>query len=528
MRSNSKTYFTRRVLVVDDNPAFRRMYTSMLLHDASIPNGMRIEVGAAGGAVEALDMLRDAARSGQPFHSLVTDFKMEPLSGLDLIARLRENDFTPDTLDVFLVSAQHALDRLEPTEAVRACWRGTGERDFEIVARADIPLEDFSIEKANPHREEFLNAVWAGLLGQFDRSRRRQFSVQRLPDPDGPWQEQFITRNPALIKSIGHLLDRAARTDEPVLITGQTGTGKDHLAALIHQHSSRCGKVLVEANLAELPDTLFEAEIFGWKKGAFTGAIEDRRGPFEEAKGGTLFLNEIGTVPLSLQAKLLKTLEKKRVKPIGTSRDVEVDFRLIAATNIDLTVAMSNKTFRSDLFYRINAFTIHLPPLDDRKEDIAPLAAMFWHRPTDSLPGREEPLEVQTLSALSATTWPGNVRQLRQMIKRLKVNTPDRFPTPADVAAVVKDAVPSGLAQLSGLTRSRHIMIFPALRQALMKAGNKIEAKRLLTQEVLKAWSPHFGEELEDAEEQLVKMVWPEHLRSCQICRKLWEQRFDN
>jgi transcriptional regulator with GAF, ATPase, and Fis domain len=234
----------------------------------------------------------------------------------------------------------------------------------------------------------------------------------------------IVGTSQALQYALG-LARMVAPTDSTVLISGETGTGKELCAQLIHEHSLRSAGPFVQLNCAAIPEGLLESELFGHEKGAFTSAVAQRAGRFEVAHGGTLFLDEIGEIPPSLQPKLLRVLQEREFERLGSSRTVSVDVRVIAATNRDLTTLVEEKTFRMDLFYRLNVFPLTLPPLRDRREDIPSLiqhfasgAASRLRRPIRSIPP-------ETIQTLEQHSWPGNVRELQNVIERAVIQAKD-------------------------------------------------------------------------------------------------------
>lgn len=214
---------------------------------------------------------------------------------------------------------------------------------------------------------------------------------------------------------------RVAQTDSGVLITGESGTGKELAAEAIHQNSARRNQPFVVVNCAAIPTDLMEAELFGHVKGAFTGATQHRVGRFELAQGGTLFLDEVGELPLALQAKLLRVLQTKQFEPVGSSRTVEVDVRILAATNRDLEKAIAQKEFREDLYYRLNVIPIYLSPLRERRSDIPLLVEHFVNQLNRMTGHSVEIPKGEILSALIAYDWPGNIRELRNLMERLVI-----------------------------------------------------------------------------------------------------------
>lgn len=282
----------------------------------------------------------------------------------------------------------------------------------------------------------------------------------------------IIAESPAT-KNLYSKAKRAAETDATVLITGETGVGKDVLARFIHANSSRKNKDLVIIDCTSLPGSLMEAELFGYEKGSFTGANQNKLGLIESADGGTLFIDEINSLPLDLQGKLLRTLETKTIKRIGSIKTKPVDFRLIVATNIDLLQCVQNKQFRLDLYYRINILTFDIPPLRARKEDIIPLARVFEQTFHEKY-GRDIFFSAKLYSEMLSYSWPGNVRELRNFIEKLVIMGPDDIvlpnqcplpgfksvssgempETPANTAAGIPVGFPAGVTPHNSGSRS--------------------------------------------------------------------------
>jgi len=229
--------------------------------------------------------------------------------------------------------------------------------------------------------------------------------------------EQLVGSSPAL-ESVLEQVERVAPTDSTVLIQGETGTGKELIARAIHNISSRCGRSFVKLNCAAIPLDLLESELFGHEKGAFTGAIAQKIGRFELADKGTLFLDEVGDIPPALQPKLLRVLQEQEFERLGSNRTHQVDVRLVAATNRDLTGMAKRGEFRSDLYYRLNVFPILLPPLRARREDIPALVTHFVAMFSRRMGKRIEHISPDTLSALGSYPWPGNIRELQNLMER--------------------------------------------------------------------------------------------------------------
>jgi formate hydrogenlyase transcriptional activator len=267
--------------------------------------------------------------------------------------------------------------------------------------------------------------------------------------------EQVIGNSPAL-EVVLEQVERVAPTDSTVLIQGETGTGKELIAHAIHNISSRCGRPFVRLNCAAIPLDLLESELFGHEKGAFTGAIAQKMGRFELADKGTLFLDEVGDIPSGLQPKLLRVLQEQEFERLGSTRTHQVDVRLVAATNRDLTQMVNRGEFRSDLYYRLNVFPVLLPPLRARREDIPALVTHFvdifgrrMGRPIEEIPR-------ETMSALSLYQWPGNIRELQNLIERAVILSNDGvLPNPLPTAETEQRAtISSGATTLRDSERT--------------------------------------------------------------------------
>ncbi len=255
----------------------------------------------------------------------------------------------------------------------------------------------------------------------------------------GPRRFEQLTGHSPTLESVLEKVERVASTDSTVLIQGETGTGKELIARAIHNISSRCGRSFVKLNCAAIPLDLLESELFGHERGAFTGAIAQKVGRFELADKGTLFLDEVGDIPAALQPKLLRVLQEQEFERLGSTKTHQVDVRLVAATNRDLTGMASRGEFRSDLYYRLNVFPVVLPPLRKRREDIPALvnhfAEMFGRRmgkPIEQIPD-------ETMNALASYSWPGNIRELQNLIERAVILSDDGvLPNPLPTAATRK------------------------------------------------------------------------------------------
>jgi two-component system NtrC family response regulator len=299
-----------------------------------------------------------------------------------------------------------------------------------------------------------------------------------LPAAPEEEAETLIGASPAM-RQVQKVIGLVADSDATVLVTGETGTGKELVARAIHEHGRRSGGPFVAVNCAAIPPELLESELFGHAKGAFTGAVAERAGAFRDAARGTLFLDEIGDMPLAMQAKILRALQERTVQPVG-GRPVRLDVRIVAATHRDLAAAVREGGFRQDLYYRLNVVPIHLPPLRERRDDILPLARHFLRR---AVAGRSPPdLAADAQDLLLRHPWPGNVRELRNAMERVAVLCRAEAVTAADL-----DFLAGGGTYVPGdeeapdlptaVARLEARLIGRALREA---GGNRAEAARRL------------------------------------------------
>jgi DNA-binding NtrC family response regulator len=374
------------VLLVDDEPGV--LYT---LREVLTERGHRVLTAPSGAT--ALPQLDDAA-------VVVTDLQMPGMSGLELIAAITARD---PSLPVILLTA-HGSEKVA-VAAVKA-----GAYDY-LTKPFDIDEVAVVIERALEARAlRVANKTLAA-----ERALGRRIVGDSRP--------------------MRRLLDATARVasrDVTVLVRGETGTGKEFVAHLLHAQSARASRPLVRFNCAAIPADLAEAELFGHVKGAFTGAVGTRRGFFAEADGGTLVLDEVGELPLAVQAKLLRALQEGEIQPVGSGRVEKVDVRVVASTNRDLVAEAKAGHFREDLYYRLAVVELVVPPLRDRLDDVPALAAEFARRYGDKFGLPTLTLEPALVSALCAAPWPGNVRQLENTIARLAALAHDSTLTAAD------------------------------------------------------------------------------------------------
>jgi DNA-binding NtrC family response regulator len=369
-----------RVLVVDDDTLLRRLIADQLERAA-------FDAVPAANGKAAIEILRSA-----DFDVVLLDIMMPELSGLDTLREIRRVDDPPE---VIMLTADTSL--ATGVEAMRH-----GAYDY-LTKPATLDEMEAVIRKADEKR----------------RLIKQNASLRSVARPAGGGDEvlPIIHENEDMAALVTQA-ETAARTDSTILLTGESGTGKDVLARMIHSKSARQGFPMITVNCGALPETLFESEFFGHERGAFTGASSLRRGLLEAADGSTLFLDEIGDMPLVMQVKLLHFLEQGRFRRVGSTRDQSADVRVIAATNRNLPEEVERQRFRADLYYRLNVVSLHVPPLRERPEDIEKLVSHFLeiYRQRFNRPGLD--LSNDTRQRLQAYAWPGNVRELRNCLER--------------------------------------------------------------------------------------------------------------
>ncbi len=376
-----------RVLVVDDDNLLRKLVTEQLSRS-------EFDAEPAASAKEALARLHDA-----DYDVVLLDIMMPDMSGLEALREIRKLEDPPE---VVMLTADTSL--ATGIDAMRH-----GAYDY-LTKPATLDEMEAVLRKADEkHRLIKQNASLRAV------ARPPNSSDEALP---------MIYEN-ALMAAVVAQAETAARTDSTVLLTGESGSGKDVLARHVHSQSTRHSAPMITVNCGALPESLFESEFFGHERGAFTGASSLRRGLLEAADGSTLFLDEIGDMPLMMQVKLLHFLEQGRFRRVGSTRDQHADVRIIAATNRDLSDDVERQRFRADLFYRLNVVSLHLPPLRDRPEDILLLVDHFLniYRPRFNRPKLNVSAEAR--QKLQNYSWPGNVRELRNCLERAAATSTD-------------------------------------------------------------------------------------------------------
>ncbi len=384
-----------RILIADDEPSIR-----FVLREALEAEGHQVR------DVEDGDEAASALSSGG-FDLAFLDIRMPGRTGLELLDQLRA---TASNTAVVIITAQNTMNN-----AVEAMKRGA----------LDYLVKPFSLAEVSALAEKARNTQ---ALQREVRELRREIGRGGAAP-----HEQLVGSSPALLE-IFKIIGKVALRNVPVLITGESGTGKELVARAIHAASPRADAPFVAVNAAAIPHELLESELFGHERGAFTGAISARPGRFREAAGGTLLLDEIGDMPLALQAKLLRALQSGEVVPVGGREPVHVDVRIIAATHRDLDEEVRLGRFREDLLYRLRVVPIHIPALRERRQDIRTLALHFVARYADELAEGDVGLADTTWDHLENHAWPGNVRELENAIKRALVLASGRVLSPDDFA----------------------------------------------------------------------------------------------
>jgi DNA-binding NtrC family response regulator len=366
-----------RILVADDEPNLRRVLSAILVREG-------YEVVQASDGEEALALL-DPTTS-----AVITDLRMPRRDGMDVLRQVVTEH--PD-VPVIIITAHGSVD--SAVEAVKL-----GAFDY--------------IEK--PFEQEEIRRVVAKAVKQSEAQRK---APRTLDVRDETVHGRFgIVGDSGAMRKIFEIIEKVADTPSTVLITGESGTGKELVAKALHQLSARAGGPFIKINCAAIPKTLMESELFGYEKGAFTGAVGSKPGRFELADRGTLFLDEIGEIPVEMQVKLLRALQESEFERVGGIKTIKVDVRLITATNRDLEKEIEAKNFREDLFYRLNVVPLHIPPLRERREDIPLLVDHIIRKFNERLKKNVVEVDPNALDRLVAYAWPGNIRELENVLER--------------------------------------------------------------------------------------------------------------
>lgn len=372
-----------KILIVDDERAIRNTLKEILEFE-----GYSVETAEDGKT--ALE------KAGQTAFDLVySDVKMPEMDGIELLEALRREG--AGDCPVVMISGHGNIET-----AVEAIKKGA----YDFIEKP-LDLNRLLVTTKNALENKSLSKE-IGQKNEEIKSLKRQ-AIQK---------NQMVGSSMALSR-VRDIINKVAPTEARVLITGANGTGKEVVARLIHEGSERAGKPLVEVNCAAIPSELIESELFGHMKGSFTGAVKDRAGKFEQADGGTLFLDEIGDMSLAAQTKVLRALQENEITRVGSDKTIHVNVRVLAATNKDLQAEIAAGNFREDLFHRLNVIPIHVPKLDDRKEDIPELVAYFCEQICGEQRVKVKQFSEEAIQALQARSWPGNIRELRNVVERL-------------------------------------------------------------------------------------------------------------
>ncbi len=452
----------KRVLVVEDEESFREI----------------LQIGLAGEGFDPFPAagVKEAQRSlaSEPFDAVVSDLKLKDGSGIELLAWMKEQGLkAPVVIMTAYATTETTVQALN-----------LGAVDFLTKARNDLAE---------------LTKVLKGL-----------FVESLAPEPAEPGGATDLVGVGETIRRVQALVGKVARADTTVLVTGESGTGKEIVARLIHRYSDRASGPFLPVNCGALPENLLESELFGYEKGAFTGATATKRGLFEEAGGGFLFLDEIGEMPLPLQVKLLRVLQERRVRRVGGTDERPVDVRVIGATNRNLRDLVDKGKFREDLYYRLNILHIELPPLRERREDLPVLAEHFLRRFCAKLGRPAMPFSAEAMAVLQTYRFPGNVRELENLVERcVALNAggpigPELFPESVVREARVSAAEPAPETGPAWKIPAEGFDLeawLNALRGHFLKAalaetgGNKTKAsKRLgMSFRAYRYWAGHLG-----------------------------------
>jgi len=448
-----------RLLIVDDEQSIRRLCVT-------VGEALGFVCLEAASGETALALLEE-----QPAHMILTDMVMPHMSGLEFLERVKK--MLPRT-EVAVMTGHGSVET-----AVQAMKLGA----YDYISKPFSPLEELRL---------FLRRM----AEKVRLVEENQFLRDRM---DTETQLHGIVGTSAKIQDVLRMVSRLKDTRTPVLITGESGTGKELVARAIHFRGSFASRPFVAVDCGSLVPTLIESELFGYEKGAFTGALKARTGLFQSADGGTIFLDEIGELPLEMQAKLLRVLQEKEVRPVGSNQRSKVDVRVIAATNRDLETEYRAGTFRKDLYFRLNVVTVHVPALRERRSDIPMLAHWFLER---CAPGRAVQVTNAAMKSLLQYDWPGNVRELENCIERAvtlgdhpAIDVDDLPPAlasvgqPVDEAAVPASSNGLSTTDLEDIERSTIERVFQQVKGDKVLAGKMLGISRATLYRKLKRYN---------------------------------------
>jgi two-component system response regulator AtoC len=437
----------KSLLIIDDEANMRHMLTTLLRS-----SGYRIDSAADG--QEALERVAQKA-----YDYILCDIKMPRMDGMAFLAAAKPHI---ESASVIMMSAYGTIDL-----AVDAMKLGA----YDFISKPFKPDEVYLALKKAEERESL---------------RRENLRLKaRIQAISSDYRFGNMVGNSRPMKTLFRLAEKAAQYATTVLISGESGTGKELVARGIHMGGPRANGPMVPVNCGGIPETLLESELFGYVRGAFTGAERNKKGLFQEADGGTIFLDEIGELPLSLQVKLLRVLQEHEVRPVGSSRSDHIDVRVIAATARNLEEEVARGAFREDLYYRLNVLQIHLPPLRERTEDIPLLSQYFLERYQKRLGKDTEGISPGAMSLLLEHKWPGNVRELENVIERAVVLADKRIILPENLPATF--GIKRGAKRMDdffegfSVKKAQRIMEQRLIARALESTGgNRTQAAKLL------------------------------------------------
>lgn len=439
---------SENILVVDDEQGMCDFMEIMLKREG-------YAVTTSTSPKEVIQRLKPSEEEESPLYDLVmTDLMMPEMSGLKLMSELRK---TRPQLDFIVMTAFGSVDT-----AIEAMKKGA----YDYITK--------------PFKVDEVKLAVKKCLSQ-SRLHRENLELRKRLEGQGNL-DAFIGESRTVVE-LKKMIKRVAPSDSTVLITGESGTGKEIIAKSIHELSKRNGKPFVSINCAALPETLLESELFGHRKGSFTGAYSDKEGLLKSADGGSFLLDEVGNTSAAIQMKLLRVLEAKEFTPLGDTRPVKVDIRLIAATNADLEEEVKEGRFREDLFWRLNVFAIHVPPLRERTEDIPLLLNHFLQRTCakQNLPPKR--ISPEALDLLSSYEWPGNVRELENLVERMVLFSQGEVIGPEEIPKRIE------AEEREAAEKQRELAVTPTLQTmekayvfyVLQKTGwNKGESAKIL------------------------------------------------
>ena len=397
-----------QILIADDDEISCQLFAETLEQE-----GYRVDRAQSG--ADALARLHDT-----PYDLLIIDVRMPRITGLEVTRRLRQENFT---LPIIVMTAFGSIET-----AIEAIHEGA----FDFISK--------------PMNLEELKKTVSRALAQLPLQDRATKSGEERRGIEETGR--IIGKSPAMVE-VYKTVARVAPTKSAVLILGESGTGKELIARAIHEHSPRASRPFVAVDCGALTETLLESELFGHVRGAFTGAVADKKGVFEEADGGTCFLDEIGDISSNMQAKLLRVLQEHEVRRVGGKDWIKVDVRIVAATNRNLTELVRKGTFRQDLYYRLNVVSVHLPPLRERAEDIPLLVAHFLRRYSQESGKAVTVVSDKAMKLLCGYAWPGNIRELENAIEQAVALSYQPILTPEDLPAEVWDDAASRFVEVS-------------------------------------------------------------------------------